>query len=113
MLNSILDRDMVLEKILEQLGRVVQCDSTAIFLVNNGDLVIVEALGKAREFLGRRIDMADADPVVSIIRHKIPHIIPNVDLDPAWTRWPGDAGRRIKSWMGPPLLFCEQVIGGG
>ncbi len=108
-LNSSLDRDTVLTKIMEQLGRVINYDGASIFLQEDEDLVLVRGNDLADNFIGFHIALSSPDPTVDVIKSKQSIIIDDVHLDPRWEIWPG--GENIRSWIGTPLLLGKNIIG--
>lgn len=108
-LNTSLDRDTVLAKIMEQLGGVIRYNGASIFLQEGDDLVITRGAILADGYLGYRIPLASADPTIRVFEQRQPLIIADVRLDPHWEVW--EAGASIRSWMGAPLLTGEQAIG--
>jgi signal transduction histidine kinase/HAMP domain-containing protein len=108
-LNTSLDRDIVLAKIMEQLGGVIRYNGASIFLQEGDDLVITRGAVLADKYLGYRISLASADPTIRVFKQRQPLIIADVQLDPHWEVW--EAGASIRSWMGAPLLTGEHAIG--
>src|SRR6185503_17456481 len=108
-LNTSLDRDTVLAKIMEQLGRVIRYDRASIFLQEGDDLVITRSAVLADVYLDYRIPLASEDPAIRVFKQRQPLIIADVRLDPHGEVW--EASDPIRSWMGAPLLTSEQAIG--
>ena len=108
-LNSSLDRDTVLTKIMEQLGRVIQYDGASVFLQDDRDLVLARGTDFANMYIGYRVPLSGKDPTVRVLKSKAAGIIADVHQDPHWDIWP--EGEKIRSWMGAPLLTDNIAIG--
>ena len=105
-LNSSLDQATVLSKILEQLRRVIRCDSGAIFLLCGHDLVLSHSIDLADTFLGMHIPLPGKSPMTQVFQRKQVHIISDTQTDPNWEVW--EDGEPIRAWMGAPLLTADQ-----
>ena len=108
-LNSSLDRELVLEKLLEQLGQVIQYDNADVFLREGSDLILSTGSSLAKNFLGTRLPISRDDPTSRVFRQQQPDIIADVRAEPTWTTWPG--GEAIRGWIGAPLLVGQDPIG--
>ncbi len=108
-LNSSLDLQTVLKKILEQLGNVIQHDGAAVFLRDGEDLVITAGAKLAERFVGVRIPRFSRNPAARVFRSSKAFVIPDVELDFGWEKWPD--GAPIRCWMGAPLAVSGRVIG--
>lgn len=108
-LNSSLDLQTVLKKILEQLGNVIQHDGAAVFLRDGEDLVITAGAKLAEAFVGVRIPRFSRNPAARVFRSNTAFVIPDVELDFGWEKWPD--GAPIRCWMGAPLAVSGRVIG--
>ena len=101
----------VLERILKQVGRLVPFDSASIHLLKHGWLEIVAAAGFADPdaIIGLRSSLED-DTYLSnrVIRDRQPVVMANTEGSPNFSEPPHN---RIKSWMGIPLLYRDQVVG--
>lgn len=108
-LNSSLNQETVLEKIMEQLKQVIQYDGAAIFLHDGDDLLLSGASDFAKTYVGMRVPLTDKGSAVRAFKNRQPVILPDVRADEHWEIW--DAGDYIRSWMGAPLLTDQKVIG--
>lgn len=108
-LNSSLDRNTVLAKIMEQLGRVIHYDGAAIFLQDNDQLLLSDGVGYGKKYIGNRLLLESQNPIARIFKNGQSLIIADVYNDPYWEDW--EEEYPIRSWMGAALLIDEQAIG--
>jgi GAF domain-containing protein len=105
-----LDREQVLQLILEQLVRVVEYDSASVMLVREGLLHVVAQRGRppqARFAPSLRIE--NLPHVQTVLSTKRPQIAPDVQADPEWPVLPGHEATRC--WLGVPLVARDEVLG--
>ena len=108
-LNSSLNPQEVISKILEQLWLVIRFDSAGLFLVEDDDLVLSGGANLAQEIMGYRISLFSQVKTAQVYRHKHPFITEDVRVDP---HWEVDAtSGKIISWMAAPLLIGNVAIG--
>lgn len=107
--NSSLDQTTVIAKILEQLGRVIQHDGCAIFLLEENNLVLVASNDVDEGLKNLRIPVLAQNPGARVFRQKKLIIIDDVLADPGWKIEVGQ--KPIRNWMGAPLMVGETVIG--
>lgn len=114
-LNSTLDFDSVLEKILENVERVVPIDSANIALLKGGHLHYVRFHGyedhkiseKEMETVGLSLD---SSPIFrKVFETGEPIIIPDTYADPDWIITP--IGAWIRSYAVMPIRIKEKVVG--
>jgi len=109
-LNSSLDQETVLVKILEQLGRVIQYDSVGVFLHEHNALVLSTGIGINEEHLGNHISVSGENPtVLRCFQNKMPLVVSDIYTDLNWQLWSGN--QRIRGWMGAPFLIGHEAIG--
>ncbi len=108
-LNSSLNRENVIAKILEQLKQVVEFDSAGLFLQEGDELVLSEGAGLSEIRIGNRIKISSQNPTVRPFIDRKPYVIGDVHIHPEWELWQGD--ERIRAWMGVPLLIGNQALG--
>jgi len=108
---SSLEQKQALRLILEQLSLVIPCDSASILLPRGDDLEIVDGRGFNRNspILGMRIPLANDQPGSIVFRGKKSIIVH--DMDTEFPSFNNIANLPIKSWIGVPLIFQNQVIG--
>jgi GAF domain-containing protein len=108
---SELGEAVVLDRILEQVGRLAPFDSASIQLVKDGRLEIMAAAGFANpdEIVGIRFDLEDQSNPGSVVAHtRQMLVLADTDAHAIFSAPPHD---RIKSWMGIPLLYRDEVVG--
>jgi diguanylate cyclase (GGDEF)-like protein/PAS domain S-box-containing protein len=109
-LAATLDQEEAIEGILEQLGHVVPFDSASVQLLQKGRLEIVGGRGlpNPKATIGIRFSIPGANPNTRVIQSGKPVIIENLDGFPGFSKKPG---HRIRSWLGVPIIFHDEVIG--
>jgi diguanylate cyclase (GGDEF)-like protein/PAS domain S-box-containing protein len=105
-----LDQDKAIECILEQLGHVVPYDSASVQLLINGYLEIVggKGLPNLEHIVGFRFPIPGRNPNTLVIESAKTLILEDIDSYKGFTKIPD---RRIRSWLGVPIIFHEEVIG--
>jgi PAS domain S-box-containing protein len=114
-LNSTLDLDQVLERILENVGRVVPHDGANIMLVEDDLARVVRSTGYAQSE-GGAAKVNDLSFVVHQTRnfHTMaqtgqPCVIPDTNAEPEWTVLPQTSW--VQSYVGAPISRGGEVIG--
>ena len=113
-LSATLDLHKVLESILEELQRVVPYDSTSVQQLREGALEIIAGRGFANpeQILGMRFDLvADDTPNQEVILRRTPVIVDDAPTQYSGFQREPHARTPIRSWLGVPLLFGDQLIG--
>jgi len=116
-LNSSLDQETVLNKIMGQLKKVIDYNGAAIFLQDGDELLLVEASEYAKIYIGTRILLDAVDATVLTFKAQKAQVISDVRIDPIWQSgndggaWDAFDNDPIRSWMGAPLLIDDNVIG--
>jgi len=109
-LNTSLDRDELLQRILEQLARVVPYDSASVMLLAGQTFQIVAQQGfRSQHQHMTPFDLEGLQHLQELIRSRRPLIIPDALADPRWNIRP--ATEYIRCWLGVPLIAQDQVIG--
>jgi len=106
---SILDREAVLPKMLEQLQQVIPHDGAAIFLRDDDQLLLTTGDGIDNSFIGHRILLSDNIPETLVFNQMQPMVISDVRTVEIWCAWKEDSP--IRAWMGAPLFVGEKTIG--
>jgi diguanylate cyclase (GGDEF)-like protein len=107
-LTSCLNREEVLRLILDQLARVVEYDSASVMLVTGNKFEIVASRGFSLQER-KSLAVGSLKHLQEVIRTRRPLIIPDTRNDPRWIELPQKT--TIRSWLGIPLVFQQQVIG--
>lgn len=110
---SSLNLNEVLERILDQLGRVVKYDSAAIHLIEGNRRRIIAGRGfpHPEQVIGLSfpVKSSEDEPGATVIRTRQPLVIGNISETAGVFSKP--AHDRIKSWLGIPLIARDKVIG--
>ena len=106
-----LRQDEAIERILEQLARVVPYDSASVMLLGEGYLEIVGGRGWAdpAEVVGLRFPIPGDNPNTLVIQQGRLHILG--DAPSEYAAFGEGPQRHIHSWLGVPLIVGERVIG--
>lgn len=106
-----LSLEETLERILEQLARVVPFDSASIQLLRQGCMEIVSGRGfvDATTIVGLRFPITDKSVTQTVVNERRPLILD--DARTAYAAFRQPPHQRIRSWMGVPLAIRDQVIG--
>lgn len=113
-LNSSLELDVVLRRILENLGNVLPHDSASVMLLNEDKtgLIMVAETGKnqAADTTQRRrvFEVNQVTAAQNVVQSHTPMVINNTEDDVRWTPVPGG---RIRAWLGVPLSVREELVG--
>lgn len=109
-LNASLDRQQVLDLILDQLGRVVTFDSASVMLVTENRLEVVAHRGLwTRDPLLPIPPIQDLPHVRKVLEGQRPEIIPDIEVDPRWFH--RSESQFIRCWLGVPLVVKGQALG--
>jgi PAS domain S-box-containing protein len=108
-LNSSLDLEAVIAKILEQIKYVIKCDGAGLFLQDGEDLVLSGGFGFDETLKGYKIPLNSKIQSAQVFHSHEPRIVADVGTDPHWDKSVAD--ERIKGWMAAPLLSGERAIG--
>lgn len=113
-LNSILDLDAVLDAILENLGRVVVCDSSSLMLIENGITRIVRSYGFHQEARDAYIQswqgpVTEFPNLVTSMETRMPVVISDTSASASWVVWPET--QWVRSHIHAPIQIHDQVIG--
>jgi diguanylate cyclase (GGDEF)-like protein/PAS domain S-box-containing protein len=113
-LSRITDLDQLLERILNNLGKVVAYDNANIMLIEGDDARVMRAHDKdgvvvpeSQHLTGLRVSQVYS--MAQLVQTRQPYVIPDVDQDPHWVRFPETAW--IRSYAGAPIVLGETVIG--
>jgi GAF domain-containing protein len=114
-LSASLELDAVLDRLLEQVARVVPYDTGTILLVEGDRLRIArqqgyERLGEglAEQITGLTFERTSTATLRQVIESGEPLIIPDTREFAGWVEV--EASRHIRSWIGSPLVAHGEVI---
>jgi signal transduction histidine kinase/PAS domain-containing protein len=100
---------LLLTRILHLLGRVITYDRAAIFLEDDGDIVMVGAAGGAQRDLGQRIPIESDDPKAHVYREGSLLVLDQPQAELVSTS--AVDSRSICSWVGLPLSIEDRTFG--
>ena len=100
-----------IERILEELNRVVPYDSASVLLCQDGEMEIVGARGfeDKGEILGLRFAFSEDTPNRIVYESRQPYLIDNAPANYAAFHHPPH--NHILGWMGIPLMLHDNLIG--
>ncbi len=120
---STLQRDEVLQRILEQMQRVVNYDGATIMLnapnsENPMDMLIAASWGEDSIPVGSRVIFGSKSYAMQVYEEGHPVIKGDVLRDTDWLEMQPETGvpnqtntGRVRSWMGVPMMIGEEIIG--
>jgi diguanylate cyclase (GGDEF)-like protein/PAS domain S-box-containing protein len=111
MIAGTLEQDKAIERILEELNRVVPYDSASVLLNRGREMEIVGVRGfrNQDQVLGLRFDLEKDTPNNIVYETHKPYILENApEKYPVFRNFPYD---HIHGWMGIPLLVHDKLIG--
>jgi diguanylate cyclase (GGDEF)-like protein/PAS domain S-box-containing protein len=106
-----LQQDEAIQRILDQLARVVPYDSASVQLLGDGYLEIVGGLGwpEQENIIGYQFPLPGDNPNTAVIRQRKPQILS--DASTAYPTFGEIPHSHIRSWMGVPLIVHDHVVG--
>ena len=109
-MTAVLDRDAIINAVLDHLSRVVAFDSVALWLKDGDQLRVaaVRGFAEAEHLLGVVVDIADSRLFQDIAAARKAICVHDVRED---ARFPAAAERPTRSWLGAPLISKGEVIG--
>ncbi len=114
-INSTLDPDEVLDRILINIGRVVPHDASGIALIENGISRVVRSQGYDRYGLrdmieAQRLNVTELANLRQMVETGQPVVVPSLDAaNSPWQRF--DDQGVMQSYVGAPISWDERVIG--
>ena len=111
LLNSTLNLDEVLDKLLKALKTLIPYDSASFFMEENNQFTITAAYGfKNTDEIYKVCINKDKDKLFKeIYETNTTLLVSNVKEDPRFTHYMGV--NNIESWMGIPIIFKNKIIG--
>jgi len=112
-LNSSLKLDVVLDRILANVGHVVPHDAANIMLLDDGIARVVRYKGYEAD-VQRHIDnvqfrLSETPVLRRIVETGKPIVVPDVKQEPDWVETPSTAA--IRSYAAAPIRYQDRVIG--
>lgn len=120
--SSTLDIEEVLERVLEQMARVIEFDSATIMLPASGPEVtqnedgscslIARATSGASEAKGRSMTFKPGNPILKVYETQQPLVIGNVQAHEGWEiQGFSPITSRTHAWIGVPMISQNRMIG--
>ncbi|MBW9144804.1 diguanylate cyclase [Clostridium sp. CM027] len=111
LLNSTLNLEEVLDKLLKNLKQLVPYDSASFFMEENNHFNIMAGTGfkNINEVYKIHISKKDDKLFKEIYETNTTLLVSNVKQDPRFTHYIGLPN--IESWMGIPIIFKNKIIG--
>ena len=113
--NSTLDLEEVLDRVLENVGKVMPHDAADIALVDEqGNMRFVKAIGYQKfgaheKLLSIEANVKDIPNMRRMAETGEPAIDPDIHADPEWVKIPGSEW--IRSYIGAPILNKGKLLG--
>jgi GAF domain-containing protein/DNA-binding response OmpR family regulator/HAMP domain-containing protein len=109
--SSTLSVDQVIEAILDQLRRVVPYDSATVQVLRGDQLLITGGRGweNLEDVLGLTFPINADNPNSVVVRTRAPHIVS--DTQASYAGFRESPHKHIRSWLGIPLLFSDNLLG--
>lgn len=114
-LNGTLDFNTVLDRLLDQVGRVAPYDTGNVFLIDQGFARVVRTRGHerfgpdvARIAATLSFNLATTPNLRQLAENKEPLLISDTSTDPHWLK--GEAWGHVRSWIGAPIVAQGQAI---
>jgi len=115
--SSTLQSEEVLERILEQMQRVLDYDSASIMMPAPGcedgsRMIIAAAHGLYRASKGTELHFNESNLGRRVYLSHQPLVVPDVRVHPGWYVPPNSiVAAQTRSWVGVPMLIQNEVIG--
>ncbi len=109
-MTAVLDRDAIINLVLDQLARVVDFDSVALWLREGDQLRVaaVRGFAEAQHLLGVTVHVDESRLFQDIAASRQALCVPDVLED---ERFPAAEERPARSWLGAPLISQGEVVG--
>jgi len=107
-----LEKDEAIERILEQLERVIPYDSASVQLLDNNMLEIVSMRGFTTSELGQenKFELSEDEPAYPVLRGNDPYVLFD-DVQTSFAAFTVPPHNRIHAWMAVPLKVKGKKIG--
>jgi PAS domain S-box-containing protein len=107
-----LDKSEAIDRILEQLEKVIPFDSASVQLVIEDMLEIVSTrnLEPKSDFIGTRYIVDESEPAFPLLNGEVPYVLFD-DVQTSTNVFTQEVHRKIHAWMSAPLRVKGQLIG--
>ncbi|MBI9043344.1 MAG: diguanylate cyclase [Anaerolineaceae bacterium] len=108
---SSLDMDEIVDRILEQLARVVPYESATVQLIHEGHLEVIGGHGFEDILMitSLRLPLEPENPAFEVIESKRPQYLSKISESSAYFKHP--PYEQAKSWLGVPLVIKDRILG--
>jgi len=109
--NGTLDLEQVLDRILEQVEKVIDGDAFNIMLIEDDDIArVVRRRGYDREDWGvLSLSFGGYPLLIKMIESGRPVVVPDTTVDPDWIR--GEGQEQWRSYIGVPITVSGVIVG--
>ena len=114
-LNDTLDADVVLDRLLDQIARVVPYDTANVMLVENGRTRTANMRGYnqfgenfAKEIANISFNIKKTANLHHMVNTQKPHLISNTATATGWKKVGVSA--YMKSWVGAPIMVQNEIV---
>ncbi len=112
-LGAYLDRDQVLDRLLQQIETVIPYDSANVMQIEDGIARIThqrgyERTGTAEATAALRLEVDNVPNLRWMLKERRPHIVSDTWTDPEWVRF--EPTGWIRSWAGAPIVVRNEVV---
>jgi PAS domain S-box-containing protein len=110
-----LDLDTVLQRVLDNLARLVPYDTASVLLMREDNTMAMRALRgyenwtDAEQLSKMAFDLEATPTILKVFNDRQSLLIPDTEFYPGWRRTPGS--EHIRSWLGVPLIAGGRVFG--
>jgi len=115
-LSSTLDPDAVLDRLLDQIRRIVPYDAATFMSIKAGYATVIRVRGMEQfdqelplHVMSLRFDLNTTPNLQSLVESRHPQVIPNTADDPGWKTT--GVAPFTRSWAGFPIVVQGQVAG--
>lgn len=110
--SATLEKDVAINRILEQLERVVPYDSASVQLINGDVLEIVSArwIPAGGEDSDSKFEISEAEPAYPVLLGNVPYVLYE-DIQATVPAFRVSPHNKIHAWMAVPLKIKRQIIG--
>lgn len=107
-----LDESEAIERILEQLEKVIQFNSASVQLLKDNKLEIVSArrLEPKEVHIGMQFEVNEREPSFELLQGKTPYVLIE-DIQASVPAFSEDLHNKIHAWLAVPLKVKGQIIG--
>lgn len=120
--SSTLEIEEVLDRVLEQIGRVIDSDSATIMLPAEGTEIVIDsdggcqlvarAVSGASEVKGLGLYFKSDNPILQVFHSQQPVVIGDVRRHAGWDSETSEhVAKMTRSWIGVPMLVQNRIVG--